>query len=264
MNKSDLESKIEKFWDKSPLCSLEIKHEPGSKEFYDEFDYLREEIESLDFAKRYYEFNRYQNQTILDVGCGNGYLLSKYAQAGANVTGIDITSKAIELTQQRFINLGLKANILKADAQSLPFDDQSFDCVTSVGVLHHVPDTQKAINEIHRVLKPGGQFISMFYHRNSAKFQFKFRILSLIKGRSKEQLANEFDGLENPKGSVFNRQELAKMLSKFEKLAFEVGYLDTSDLTLKKLAFLPNNLFSPLKSTLGWNLYCKATKAKVD
>ena len=75
-----------------------------------------------------------------------------------------------------------------------------------------------------------------------------------------EQLVNEFDGIGNPKGTVFSKDELAETLIKFNQVSMEVGYLSTGDIILRGYRFLPKNLFKPLAPLLGWNLYAKAYK----
>jgi SAM-dependent methyltransferase len=131
-----------------------------------------------------------------------------------------------------------------------------------MGVLHHVPNTQKALDEIYRVLKPGGRLIVMFYHRHSAKYQFMYRVRSWVTGKSMQQLVNEFDGVGNPKGTVFSKAQLGAMLARFSEVKMHLGYLHTGDIILRGARFLPSNLFKPLAPWLGWNLYAKARKPK--
>ena len=71
-------------------------------------------------------------------------------------TGVDLTQRGVDLTRERLALEGLEAEVRVADAEALPFEDASFDIVYSWGVLHHSPNTQQAVNEVHRVLKPGG------------------------------------------------------------------------------------------------------------
>ena len=111
---------------------------------------------------------------------------------------------------------GLSAEVQKADAENLPFDDQSFDVVVSFGVLHHTPDTEKALAEIFSVLKPGGRIMLMLYHRNSFAYQLLFRIKSLIqpewRGKYSDDQVNAVDGAENPLGKVYAKKQVSKML----------------------------------------------------
>lgn len=251
---------VRKFWQEHPLCVAGIPHEPGSEEFFAAYNSLRESIEPIAYSYALHEYKDFQGKKVLDVGSGNGYVLSKYAAEGASVFGIDITEAGIGLCRRRFEYLGLTGDFRVADAQAIPFPDNTFDCVCSMGVLHHVPDTQKALDEIFRVLKPGGRLIVMFYHRNSAKYQFLYRAWSVVTGKPMQQLVNEFDGVGNPKGSVFSKSELAGMLTRFSDVRMHVGYLATSDIVLRGARYLPPNLFKPLAPWLGWNLYAKAKK----
>ena len=253
---------VRDFWQANPLCANGISHPLGSREFFEVYNGQREEIESVEYSYRLHEYKNFKDKKVLDVGCGNGYVLSKYATEGAEVFGVDITQASVDLCNKRFGYLGLKGHFQVADAQAIPFPDDTFDCVCSMGVLHHVPDTQKAINEIYRVLKPGGRLIVMFYHRNSAKYKLKYRVFSWFSGKSMEQLVNEFDGVGNPKGTVFSKQQLGKMLEQFSEIEMSVGYLETRDVILRGARFLPVNLFSPLARWIGWNLYAKARKPR--
>jgi len=251
---------VRDFWQKNPLCATGIPYPLGSREYFEFYNKLREDIESIPYSYALHEYKHFVGKRVLDVGSGNGYVLSKYAAEGAEVCGIDITQSAIDLCIKRFEYLQLKGNFQVADAQHIPFPDNTFDCVFSMGVLHHVPDTQKAIDEIYRVLKPDGRLIVMFYHRNAAKYQFMFRVWSLFTGKPREQLVNEFDGVGNPKGTVFSRTELATMLAKFSDINMHVGYLSSGDIVIRGSRYLPGNLFKPLSPLIGRNLYAKAIK----
>jgi SAM-dependent methyltransferase len=251
---------VRDFWQENPLCAIGIPHALGSPEFFETYDAQREAIEPLPFSYALHEYRDFTGKRVLDVGSGNGYVLARYAAEGAAVSGIDITEAGIDLCRQRFAYLGLEGDFRVADAQHIPFPDDTFDCVCSMGVLHHVPDTRKAVTEIFRVLKPGGRLIVMFYHRHSAKYQFKHRVWSWLTGKGMQQLVNEFDGVGNPKGTVFSRSELADILARFSDIEMQVGYLDPGDIVLRGARFLPRNLFAPLAPWLGWNLYAKARK----
>lgn len=113
------------------------------------------------------EFDRWRERKVLEIGVGIGADHQRFAQAGAQVTGIDITKHAIDLVRRRFELLGLSSRLMVGDAESLPFPDASFDLVYSWGVIHHTPNTARAAREILRVLKPGGEFRVMVYNRHS-------------------------------------------------------------------------------------------------
>lgn len=107
---------------------------------------------------------------VLDVGCGQGIDLIGYAQAGAIVTGIDLTPRHVELARRHLEAFGLAGEVVLGDAEQLPFADASFDRVSSNGVLHHTPDMAAALREIHRVLRPGGEARIILYNRHSLHY----------------------------------------------------------------------------------------------
>lgn len=99
-----------------------------------------------------------EGKRILDLGCGAGYTSLKLLKKGAHVTAIDISPKSIEHLAGEVKALGMSDRItaLVMDAHNLQFDDGYFDLVVGDGILHHLPDLEKALAEIKRVLKPTG------------------------------------------------------------------------------------------------------------
>jgi ubiquinone/menaquinone biosynthesis C-methylase UbiE len=96
--------------------------------------------------------------------------LLQLARRGMRVTGIDLTEEGINLARKRFELYQIPAELKIDDAENLSFPDNTFDVVYSFGVLHHTPDTQKAIDEVRRVLVPGGLAVIMLYNRNSLNY----------------------------------------------------------------------------------------------
>jgi SAM-dependent methyltransferase len=251
---------VRRYWDERPLCASQIPFEVGTKDWFEYYDKLREGIEPIDFSYELHEYRDFKGREVLDVGCGNGYVLSKYASEGADVTGIDLTPTAVNICRKRFALLGLRGEFKVADAQQLPFERDTFDCVCSMGVLHHVPDTEKAVAEIWRVLKPGGRLIIMMYHRNSIQYQLKYRLVSWVKRRPMQDLVNEFDGVGNPKGDVYSKRHLRRLLHAFDDLEMRVGFLEPLMFTRRLSYFVPRWALGLLQSRVGWNLYAKGRK----
>jgi SAM-dependent methyltransferase len=251
---------VRKYWDSNPLCASDIPAALGSREYFASYDPLREQIESVEFSYRLHEYRNFKGKRVLDVGAGNGYVLEKYALEGALVSGVDVTPTAVELCRRRFEYRGLQGDFRVAPAEELPYPDATFDCICSMGVLHHVSDTPRAIAEIFRVMRPGGRLIVMFYHRNSAQYQIKYRLVSLLKGRSMQEMVNEFDGAGNPRGDVYSRRELAQLLQAFEGIEMSVGFLTQGMILPRGARFVPQWLTRWLEPKLGWNLYGKARK----
>ena len=150
----------------------DIPYAPGSTEHLDEVE--RRFLEASWFAQapgtRPYSalipFDELAGKDVLEIGSGTGVHARLLAEAGAQVTAVDLTPTAVELTTRRLTLAGLLANVVEADAESLPFPDASFDFVWSWGVIHHSEDTLRVVSEIARVLRPGGRLALMVYHRN--------------------------------------------------------------------------------------------------
>ncbi|MCK4394319.1 class I SAM-dependent methyltransferase [Candidatus Bipolaricaulota bacterium] len=251
---------VRSFWEANPLAASMIPYPLGTREYFEYYDRLREANESLEFSYWLHEYKRFARKKVLDVGSGNGYVLGKYAQEGAEVYGVDITEAGVNLCRQRFNHLGLQGDFRVANAEELPFEAETFDCVCSMGVLHHTPDTAKAVGEIFRVLKPAGRLIVMVYHRDSAKYRLKFPLVSLVSGKTIQQLVNEVDGAGNPKGNVYSESELRHLLSQFEQLSMFAGLLRGSHVLPKIGRFIPDSLLRPFEKKWGWFLYAKGVK----
>lgn len=251
---------VKKFWGNHPVAAAAVPHPLGSFEYFQYYDKLREENESLNFSYRLHEYKQFKGKKVLDVGCGNGYVLSKFAQEGADVTGVDITETGIDLCQKRFAFQELKGNFKVANAEELPFEDNTFDCVCSMGVLHHTPNTQQAVNEIYRVLKKEGKFIIMLYHKNSFAYQIRMRLEKYLYKTSLQQLVNQVDGMENPKGDVYSRKEMKKLLSNFKIQKIFAGSVRLQDIACYKNRPLLLKFLKLFEKKFGWFLYAKAIK----
>lgn len=222
------------FWNENPLGSFEIKAKLGSKEFFVGFEQIK--AESSNMARHLFKFEQLSDRKVLDIGCGPGWIAVQYAKARANVTAIDITSNAAKIAKEYFKLENLKGNVLVADAEKLPFLDSAFDFVSSDGVLHHTPETEYAIREVFRVLKPEGKALISLYYRNWYLRPWIFPITKLImhilnintphginsnkiKEMNCKELARIYDGKDNPLGKIYSRNECNQM---FERVGFRI------------------------------------------
>lgn len=258
---------VQQFWEQNPLAAAGIAAEPGTRGFYAEFNRLREEVEPLGFQDSFYRFADYRGKRVCEVGCGNGYLLSRYAEHGAIVTGVDLTERAVELSRRRFELYGLPGTFVQGNAEQLPLRDGSFDLVLSMGVLHHVPDIHRAVSEIRRVVEPGGTFLMMVYHRNSAAYRLVFplevTLRKVNRGKSLQDMVNQVDGLGNPLGRVYSRRELHGLLAGFRITETDVRLFELflGGRVRRALARLPVVVQEALGRRAGWFLYARAERS---
>jgi ubiquinone/menaquinone biosynthesis C-methylase UbiE len=160
---TDTKEEVRRFWSRTPCGSWDATAPEGTRQYYDQIEARRYELEP--FIEGYAEFEATRGQTVLEIGVGLGTDHVQFARAGADLHGIDLTEKSIELVERRLELEGLRSDLQVADAESLPFPDDSFDVVYSWGVLHHSPDTTRAVAEAARVLRPGGRICVMVYAR---------------------------------------------------------------------------------------------------
>ena len=160
---------------------------------------------------------------VLEIGVGLGADHQRFAEAGARLTGIDLTDRAIEHTGRRLAQLGLKSFLRVADAEALPFPDDAFDLVYSWGVIHHLPNTAQAAREIMRVLRPGGQFCVMVYHRKSVVGFMLWLRYALLRGRITMSLSEVYaEYLESPGTKAFSRSEAVALFAEAQELEVRV------------------------------------------
>ncbi|MBI2850511.1 MAG: methyltransferase domain-containing protein [Chloroflexi bacterium] len=98
-----------------------------------------------------------QGETILDVGCGTGVFTTDFLAAGARVIGVDISAPMLRFALRK--TSGYPFAAVRGDVLSLPFKDNSFDKVTSITALEFVADARGAVNELFRVVRPGGRVV---------------------------------------------------------------------------------------------------------
>ena len=156
---------VRKYWN-DHIHDLEITSHPvGSPGFFSDLDQYH--FEKLHHLLRLVKFDAYHGQRVLEVGCGAGTDLVRFAQGGALVTGVDLSSSAIALARQNFAQHGLDADLREADGEQLPFADNTFDLVYAHGVVQYTADDQRLVDECRRVLKPGQLAIFQVYNRVS-------------------------------------------------------------------------------------------------
>jgi SAM-dependent methyltransferase len=156
---------VRTYWERH-IHDLEItRHPVGSRGFFDDLDQYH--FEKLHHLLRLVDFGGYAGRAVLEVGCGAGVDLARFAKGGARVTGVDLTASAIDLARTNFSQQGLQGDFRVADGEQLPFADGSFDLVFAHGVVQYTAHPQRLVNECRRVLKPGGEAVFQVYNRVS-------------------------------------------------------------------------------------------------
>jgi ubiquinone/menaquinone biosynthesis C-methylase UbiE len=158
------------------------------------------------------DFPSGKDRKVLEIGVGMGADLVRWARAGADVVGVDLTERAVQLTSERLRREGLPGHVRVADAEALPFDDASFDIVWSWGVLHHTPDADQALVEAARVVKPGGRYAVMVYHRRSWLALAAWARFALLKGRPFQSIGKAVAHVESPGTRAYTCKELTTLL----------------------------------------------------
>jgi SAM-dependent methyltransferase len=158
-------ARVREYWN-AHIHDLDVSpHTPGTPEFFADLDAYH--FEKLHHLLQLIDFSAWTGRDVLDVGCGAGVEVVRFARAGARVTGIDIADRAIALTQANVRQQRLRARLDVADGEALPFRSESYDLVYAHGVMQYTGDDRRLVEEVWRVLRPGGQAIFQAYNRIS-------------------------------------------------------------------------------------------------
>jgi SAM-dependent methyltransferase len=195
---------VRAYWNEH-IHDLEIaRHPVGTQEFFDELEAYR--FEKLAYLPRVVDFAAYRGKRLLEVGCGVGLDLVRFAQHGARVTGIDLAEVSIKLAKKNLALHGVTGDLQIMDGEHLQFEDECFDVAYAHGVLQYTAEAERMIQEIRRVLRPGGQAILMVYNRYSW--------LKLLAGISGVKLEHE----DAPVLNTYSILGFRKMLTGFSNV----------------------------------------------
>lgn len=174
MSEADRQAKqaVVDIWTASPSGSDRARGEPGTRL---NLESLLERSDSYaPWASEVLGLSDAPGLDLLDVGCGPGLELVRFARGGARVTGIDLVAAHVEQARKNLEALSLPGTVAEADAERLPFENRTFDRVISFNALQFTPAMERALREIHRVLRPGGDARVVVYHRDSVYFWLHF------------------------------------------------------------------------------------------
>jgi ubiquinone/menaquinone biosynthesis C-methylase UbiE len=264
---TEIKRRTREQWGNDPCGAIHGDgYEIGTREFFDSVEAHRYG-EYGPWMPSVMEFAGFAGKDLIEIGCGMGTDLLQFARGGANVTGLDYTPRSVEITRRRFEVYGMPGRFLVGDAENLPFPSASYDVVYSNGVLHHTPNTQKSIDEVHRILKPGGTAKVMLYNRNSLYYwlviMLRYGVLrgELLRHTPDEIMSRYVEYSETgalPLVRAYTPREVERMFSRFSERKTVVRQLTRAELHLP--AFVPDSLVDALGSRWGWNVVITARK----
>ena len=268
-NFSDFDDANSIFWNE--LCGTHLAKSIGVTD---------SSIESLNkYDSWYFDFYPYllpwidkslsdRGGKLLEIGLGFG-TTSRYLMKKNEYVGLDIAAGPVDM-----VNLSAKqleianATGIQGSALSLPFGNAEFDSVVAIGSLHHTGNLDKAIEEVFRVLKPGGHFIGMVYNIFSLRNLIRsplgtFRLLfshdkaRLVAGQKLRWMSDhDSSGVAAPTTEYLSKSALKQCLSEFSNVAIDKKNLDeTPFLPLRK-----HLINTKLASKFGLDLYFSCTK----
>jgi SAM-dependent methyltransferase len=128
-------AQVRDYWN-THIHDLEISRQPpGSPGFFADLDAYH--FEKLHHLLRLVDFNHWRGRPVLDVGCGAGVEVVRFARGGARVVGVDTAEQAAKLTRQNLRHQNASGHVAVADADALPFPAESFDFVYAHGVVQY-------------------------------------------------------------------------------------------------------------------------------
>jgi ubiquinone/menaquinone biosynthesis C-methylase UbiE len=211
---------VRDFWDEAS-CGEKLYLQAPTMQGFEEQAARRYDLEP--FILPFADFAATRGKDVLEIGVGLGADHQRFAEAGARLVGIDLTPRAIENTRRRFDTLGLVSDLRVGDAENLDFEAARFDVVYSWGVIHHSPDTRKAVEEIHRVLKPGGVAKVMIYNKHSLVGLMLWLRYALAAGRPLTSLATIYATyLESPGTKAYTESEARDLFARFAHVAVRI------------------------------------------
>ena len=157
--------RVQTYWNER-IHDLEItEHAPGTAEFFADLDEYR--FDKLRYLPNVVAFDGYAGKKLLELGCGIGTDLVRFAKGGAEVTGVDLSETALELAEKNARQAEVTMRLELANGEDMPFEDDAFDVVYGHGVLQYTAEPQKMVAECRRVLRSDGVAIFMVYNRIS-------------------------------------------------------------------------------------------------
>src|SRR5437660_353764 len=255
---NSVKDEVRAYWDARPCGSTEVSGELGSVDFLVAHAAIRYEREPM--IEPFADFEGWAGRRILEVGVGMGADHLRFLKGRAEAVGIDLSPHSLKMTSLRAKTEGVRVSLANADAEGLPFPDNSFDMVYSWGVLMCAPNMPQAIREIHRVLRPAGELRIMLYNRRSLNAFQLYLYYGLLRGKPLAKVASLAEQhLESPGTKVHTPTEVKELLHAFADVQVKPA-VTVYDLRFGRRRFAPRWMLRLIPDRLGWFLLIRAHK----
>jgi SAM-dependent methyltransferase len=256
-------------WTAAPCGSTTSAQPPSTPAYFREIEEFRYRTHPwiLEAIRRF----GVRGSRVLELGFGMGSDHISLAREGANLFGVDLTPRSARITRERFALEGREARVTTADGERLPFADDTFDFVYSFGVIHMSNRTDQVVEEVRRVLRPGGRCWITVYHRDSVFFWWTVFMCDWVmnRGYMREGLQDRLSRIEQPNDNpdmvvrLYRRKQFAALFDRFSKVVPTVEHLTPEDIAYldeRFQRFVPRRLLSLIGRRLGWYVVVEATK----
>jgi ubiquinone/menaquinone biosynthesis C-methylase UbiE len=274
--------------------NFQIKKDQANRQFWDELcgtalaksigisDHTEKSLQQFDRA--YMDLYPYllkhvkpeymKGQRVLEIGMGYGTLGNILAKNSIWYQGLDIAKGPVRMMNYRLKMNELKGNAVQGSALNMPFPDNSFEHVISIGCFHHTGNASRCVDETHRVLKKGGRCVIMLYNQFSYRFWMRWPRKTLmafiidlshrgkvIESDYEQRKAYDYNSNGNaaPETTFTSIKTAKKVFKKFRKKVIHKENCD--DLYIRNKWYLPRMKLLPvLGKYLGLDLYIEAWK----
>lgn len=237
----DSRKAVREYWESHTMGTQFLRDdrsvEPGTREFF-------ERLHPIMFRHEYLlplisrESEHLKGRRLLEIGCGMGFDSLEWKKRGVDVTSLDLTQSAVDSAKIHFGVMGQAGNFLVGSALDLPVPDNSYDAIYSRGVLHVTSDTQRAVSEAYRVLKPGGRLIVVNLYNRYSWFVLLHKL-----GRENFEFKEE----DAPMIDLYRKREIAELFSAFEGLEIRIEHTYPYKTKRKGVkSWLFNQVFYPM------------------
>lgn len=264
---AELDKRNSAFWD--TLCGTNLATQLGITDrsaaslkrfddwFFDVYPYL----------DRHIPYREMSGKEVVEIGLGYGSLAQRIAERGAMYTGLDIADGPVEMTNYRLRLHRLNGRAARGSILHAPFRDATFDYVVAIGCFHHTGDLPRAVDESHRLLKPGGSLVFMVYNGLSYRQwhqDWKSTLIQALTSRAitgSEAMLARYDtakGETAPHTDFVSRARLQRICRKFR--SFRARLENITDEPPFARWTREQLLATPLPRLLGLDIYARAVK----